>query len=116
MEDIGRTLAAELVSTGESLPSNPYVFNLRGPQEYSSEDVQKAFEEALGKKVGMTPIDVEGLEAFFGYIFDPVTAKDFADMNRSFLPGGIIERDPNPSGAEKKGQIGLVEVFKGLLA
>lgn len=83
---------------------------------YSSLDVQKAFEEVLGKKIVMKPVEKADLEGFYGHVFPPSTAKMFAEMNRSFLPGGVIERDPNPTGVVKKGQVELVDAFKQLLA
>jgi hypothetical protein len=105
------------MSTGETMPANPYIFELVGPRQYNSYDVQKAFEEALGKKVTMKPVETADLDEFYGYVFPPATAKEFAEMNRSFLPGGIIEKDPKPTAAVKKtGQVELLDVFKQLVA
>ncbi|KAK4245883.1 hypothetical protein C7999DRAFT_33740 [Corynascus novoguineensis] len=115
VQDIGSTCAAEALATGTSLPSNPHIFELHGPREYSSLDVQKAFEEVTGKSVEMRPVEKDGLDDFYAAVFPPKVAKEFTAMNKSFLEGGIMYEDPQPTGEKKYGKTELVEVVKQLL-
>ncbi|KAK4205208.1 hypothetical protein QBC40DRAFT_249214 [Triangularia verruculosa] len=115
-KDIGVASAAELLSSSP-LPKNPYVFELHGPS-YNSLDVKKAFEEAVGKEVELKPIPKEGLREYYSAVFPPHVAEKYAAMNESFLDGGILGRDPEPTGEVRKvgdRATGLAEVLKGLL-
>jgi hypothetical protein len=89
---------------------------LHGPRPYTSVDVQKAFEVASGKSLEIRPIEKEGLVAFYSAVFPPGVAKLFAEMNASFLEGGILYEDPNPTKEIRKGKTELVEVVKQLCA
>lgn len=114
-QDIGETCAGEILSTS-ALKTTPYIFELHGPRNYSSIDVQYAWAQAAGKPtVELRPIEREGLVEFFGTFLGPVRAQKYAEMTLGFLPGGIIERDPEPTGEVRKGKTELVEVFKELL-
>jgi hypothetical protein len=89
---------------------------LHGPRTYTSLDVQKAFEEATGKSIEMRPVEKAGLEDFYGAVFPPMVVKEYVAMNLSYLEGGILYEDPEPTTGEKKyGKTELVEVFKGML-
>lgn len=114
-QDIGETCAKELLST--STPkTTPYIFELHGPRKYSSVDVQHAWAQAAGKPtIDLRPVEKEGLAEFFGTFLGPVRAQKYAEMTLGFAPGGIIERDPEPTGEVRKGKTELVEVFKQLL-
>ncbi|KAK0742076.1 hypothetical protein B0T21DRAFT_282872 [Apiosordaria backusii] len=115
VKDIGVVCAQELLSTAP-LKSNPYIFELHGP-EYTSNDVKKAFEEVLGKEVEMKMIPKEGLLEYYLAVFPDYVAKEYAEMNESFLEGGIIDLNPEPTpgGELKKGETELKEVFAELL-
>ncbi|KAK0641801.1 hypothetical protein B0T16DRAFT_220870 [Cercophora newfieldiana] len=113
-DDIGATAAEELLSTAP-LKANPYIFELHGPRVYSSIDTQRAWAEAAGKDIEVRPVEREGLGEYFGSFLGPVRVKEYVDMTLSFLPGGIIHQDPNPTGEVRKGKTELVEVFKQLL-
>lgn len=116
VQDIGTTCAAELLAVGKPLPSSPYIFELHGPRLYTSVDVQKAFEEASGKTVEIRPIGKDGLLEFYSAVFPPAVAEKFAEMNLSFLEGGVLYEDPNPTGEVRKGTTELVEAVKQMYA
>jgi uncharacterized protein YbjT (DUF2867 family) len=115
VQDIGSTCAAELLAAGTAVPLNPHIYELWGPRAYTSEDVHKAFEEVLGKSVEMRPIEKDGLDDFYAAVFPPVVAAHFAEMNRSYLAGGILYEDPQPTGEIRHGKTELVEVFRQML-
>ncbi|KAK4238760.1 hypothetical protein C8A03DRAFT_14801 [Achaetomium macrosporum] len=112
VQDIGATCASELLATGNPLPRTPYIFELHGPRAYTSVDVQKAFEEVSGKKIEMRPVEKAGLGDFYAAVFPPTVAKLFAEMNASFLEGGIMYEDPQPTGEIRRGKTELVEVVR----
>ncbi|KAK5652249.1 hypothetical protein OQA88_10746 [Cercophora sp. LCS_1] len=113
-KDIGEVVAQELLKAGEGLEKSPYIFELEGPA-YSSLDVHKAWEEALGEKIEMKVIPKEGLAEFYGNVFPPGLAQRYAELNQCFMEGGILYENPNPTGETRKAKTELVEVFKGLL-
>lgn len=115
VRDIGSTLAAELVATGTPLPSNPHIFELHGPRAYNSVDVQRVFEEATGKSLEMRPVEKAGLGEFYAAVFPPTVAKHFAEMNASYLEGGILYENPQPTGEKKYGKTELIEAVRQLL-
>lgn len=112
MQDIGATCAAELLAAGNTLSSRPYVFELHGPRPYNSLDVQRAFEEVSGKSVEVRPVEKAGLLDFYSAVFLPSVAKHFTEMNESFLAGGILYEDPNPTGEVRHGKTELVDAVK----
>lgn len=113
VQDIGATCAAELLAAGSAPASRPYVFELHGPRAYTSVDVQRAFEEASGKTgIEMRPVEKAGLADFYGAVFPPSVAKLFTEMNMSYLEGGIMYEDPNPTGEIRRGKTELVDVFR----
>lgn len=77
--------------------------------------MQKAFEEVTGKSLEMRPVEKAGLGDFYAAVFPPMVAKHFAEMNASYLEGGILFEDPEPTGEKKYGKTELVEVFRGLI-
>ncbi|KAH6612918.1 hypothetical protein B0J18DRAFT_70750 [Chaetomium sp. MPI-SDFR-AT-0129] len=115
IRDIGLTCADELLTPPSSSP-NPIIYELRGPREYTSVDVQQAFAEATGKEIEVRSVEKDGLDAFYAAVFPPGVAKLFAEMNRSFLEGGILAVDPEPTKGETKyGKTELGEVIRGLV-
>lgn len=113
--DIGATLANEALAAGSTLPSVPYIFELHGPRDYSSIDVQKTFEEVTGKSIELRAVEPAGLRDFYAAAFPPSIAERFTDMTKSFHEGGILYEDPQPTGEKKYGKTELVEVIKQLL-
>lgn len=77
--------------------------------------MQKAFEEVTGKSIEMRPVEKAGLDEFYGAVFPPKVAKEYVGMNLSYLEGGILHEDPQPTGAKKYGKTELVEAFRGML-
>ncbi|EGS21335.1 uncharacterized protein CTHT_0031900 [Thermochaetoides thermophila DSM 1495] len=118
VKDIGITCAQELLATGTPLTSSPYIFELYGPREYSSLDVQKAFEEAASRSIEVRPVPKGSLLDFYRAVFPPAVAKEFTEMNISFLEGGVLYELYN-GGYEpeiRNGKTELVEVIKELYA
>ncbi|KAL2257809.1 hypothetical protein VTK26DRAFT_9151 [Humicola hyalothermophila] len=116
VQDIGSTCAEELLAAGQPLASSPSIFELHGPRPYTAVDVQKAFEEASGKSVEIRPVEKDGLLDFYSAVFPPAVAKLFVEMNLSFLEGGILYEDPNPTGEVRTGKTELVEAVKQMYA
>ncbi|KAL2015995.1 hypothetical protein VTK56DRAFT_4463 [Thermocarpiscus australiensis] len=114
IKDIGETCVSELLAAGKVLPANPYVFELSGPRAYTSVDVQKAFEAVSGKSVEMRPVEKAGLADFYGAVFPPAVAKEYVEMNESYLPGGIMYENPNPTGEIQYGKTDLVDAIKAM--
>ncbi|KAH6631350.1 hypothetical protein F5144DRAFT_215435 [Chaetomium tenue] len=117
VQDIGSTCAAELLATGTPLPANPHVFELHGPRPYTAADVHKLFEEATGKSIELRPVPKEGLDDFYAAVFPPLVAGYYAEMNRSYLPGGVLDVNPLPTeGVTRFGVTELREVVEKLVA
>lgn len=92
VDDIGSTLAAELVR--EAIPPvKPRIFELHGPRLYTPMDVRAAFSKVLGREVEMKPVVPSELEYFFSQIFPRQIVGDWVEMAKSFLPGGIMAAD-----------------------
>ncbi|KAM7186036.1 hypothetical protein V8F33_012027 [Rhypophila sp. PSN 637] len=101
IKDIASTLASELLSTSGtpsplSAGSSPYALEIQGPK-YSTEDVERMFEEVSGRKdiqVKEIPKGVQGFYEAAG--FPPNVAKPFAEMNNSILERGKLFESPEP--------------------
>ena len=116
MKDIGTICAAEVLATGTPLPANPHIFELHGPRTYTASDVHKIFEEVTGKSIELRPVPKEGLDAFYAAVFPPLVAAYYSEMNKSYLPGGILDVNPEPTvGETKYGTTELKEVVKQLV-
>ncbi|KAH6857042.1 hypothetical protein B0I37DRAFT_89150 [Chaetomium sp. MPI-CAGE-AT-0009] len=115
VKDIGATCAAEVLATGTPLPTSPHVYELHGPRPYTSADVHQIFEEVTGKSIELRPVEKEGLDDFYAAVFPPMVAAYYAEMNRSYLPGGILHVDPQPTGEIRYGTTELREVVKQLV-
>ncbi|KAJ3494031.1 hypothetical protein NLG97_g4344 [Lecanicillium saksenae] len=97
VKDIGSTFATGLTSK-YTPPVKPYVFALHGPKEYSPNDVQAAFSNAMGKHIQMRAIEKDKLADFFSAILPPHLVDIWAEMSTSFLPGGVAA--PGSEGLE----------------
>ncbi|KAF6831891.1 NmrA family protein [Colletotrichum musicola] len=115
VRDIGRTCAAQILAAGSPLSENPYIFDLHGPETYSTQDVQKALEEATGKDVEARVVEDDQLEGFFAEAFKPPMAGMFVEMTRSFLPRGVGEKDMNKGFRVQRGRDTLGEVLKRMM-
>ena len=113
-QDIGQTCAEQLLGTGNALPSKPYVFELVGPRQYSSLDVQKAFEEVVGRKLELRLVEKEGLQEYYSSVLPPGLAQRYAEMTLSILPGGVLHENAKPTGEVREGKTEMVEVFRQL--
>ncbi|KAL8367239.1 hypothetical protein RB599_010290 [Gaeumannomyces hyphopodioides] len=113
VKDIGSTLAAQLLATGSAPPANPHVFELWGPEDYSSLDTQAAFAAAAGRDVEVRPVPKDGLGDFFVQAgLPPSVAKEWAEMSACFLPGGVIEADVSRTEGVVRGKTTLHEAVK----
>ena len=94
------------------MASRPFIFELHGPDMYTSKGVHDAFDQVSGKKIEMQPIPQDGLVDFYGAVFPPMVAAAFAEMNASYLPGGILYEGYQPAVEKKHGDTGLLDVVK----
>ncbi|KAJ4165464.1 hypothetical protein LMH87_007096 [Akanthomyces muscarius] len=112
VEDIGSTFATGLLSS-YAPPSKPYVFALHGPKEYSPNDVQAAFSEAMGKQIPLKAIEKDQLADFFSTFIPPNLVGTWVEMSCSFLPGGVAA--PGSDGIENVDIVrGKVELGKAI--
>ncbi|KAE8353420.1 hypothetical protein BDV28DRAFT_133155 [Aspergillus coremiiformis] len=88
VRDMGRAFAAYLLAP--EIPRSPFVVHVQGPRAYSSKDVQRAFEEAVGSEVELRLVDRKDLRGFFASFLPPNVAEGFVEMTTAFLPGGIM--------------------------
>ncbi|KAI8274385.1 hypothetical protein K4K60_009787 [Colletotrichum sp. SAR11_57] len=113
--DIGKTCAAQALAAGSPLGENPYVFDLHGPDTYSTEDVRKVFEGRIGTGVEAKLIEGVQLEEFFGEIFRPPIAGMFVEMTRSFLPGGVAVEEIVEGARVQRGKTTLSEAVERMM-
>ncbi|KAI8261398.1 Heterokaryon incompatibility protein 6, OR allele [Colletotrichum sp. SAR 10_98] len=113
--DIGKTCAAQALAAGSPLGENPYVFDLHGPDTYSTEDVRKVFEGRIGTGVEAKLIEGVQLEEFFGEIFRPPMAGMFVEMTRSFLPGGVAAEEIVEGARVQRGKTTLSEAVERMM-
>ncbi|RFN52698.1 hypothetical protein FIE12Z_3041 [Fusarium flagelliforme] len=92
VKDIGQALAEQAIRDWKP-PKKPYVCELHGPQPYTPLDVQETFSQVLKKDVQVKAVEKDELKGFFGQIFAPQIVDEWVEMTRSFLPGGIAEKD-----------------------
>ncbi|KAJ0366920.1 hypothetical protein COL154_003427 [Colletotrichum chrysophilum] len=115
VHDIGKTCAAQALAAGSPLGENPYVFDLHGPDTYSTEDVRQAFEERIGTGVEAKLVEGVQLEEFFGEIFRPPMAGMFVEMTRSFLPGGVAIEEIVEGSRVQRGKTTLSEAVERMM-
>ncbi|KAL2267871.1 hypothetical protein VTJ83DRAFT_5148 [Remersonia thermophila] len=115
VQDIAAELASALLSAGAALPARPYAYELHGPRDYTSNDVRTALEEAAGRTLDMKAVPREGLYDFYAAVFPPKVAQLYAEMNASYLEGGILDENPRPTGEVRRGATELGDVFRGLV-
>ncbi|KAF3805461.1 hypothetical protein GCG54_00002806 [Colletotrichum gloeosporioides] len=115
VHDIGKTCAAQALAAGSPLGENPYVFDLHGPDTYSTEDVRSIFEGRIGTSVEAKLVEGVQLEEFFGEIFLPPMAGMFAEMTRSFLPGGVAVEEIVEGSRVQRGKTTLSEAVERMM-
>ncbi|KAF5510431.1 hypothetical protein CGCS363_v003862 [Colletotrichum siamense] len=115
VHDIGKTCAAQALAAGSPLGENPYVFDLHGPDTYSTEDVRKVFEGRIGTGVEAKLVEGVQLEEFFGEIFRPPMAGMFVEMTRSFLPGGVAVEEIVEGARVQRGKTTLSEAVERMM-
>ncbi len=71
-----------------------------------------AFEQVSGKKIEMQPIPQDGLVDFYSAVFPPKVAAAFAEMNSSYLPGGVMYEGEQPAVETKHGFTELADVVR----
>ncbi|WQF82490.1 Putative NAD(P)-binding domain, NAD(P)-binding domain superfamily [Colletotrichum destructivum] len=117
VRDVGQTCAAQALGAGSPLRCNPHVFDLQGPRSYSTRDVQRAFEAATGRRrVEIRMVEHGQLEGFFAQVFREPMASMFAEMTRSFLPGGIMAADAYEGTDVQRGTETLEKIVREMLA
>ncbi|OGM44050.1 hypothetical protein ABOM_007800 [Aspergillus bombycis] len=114
--DIGKACARHLLQAGSALKASPHIFKLHGPVEYSTSDVQRAFEEVTGKKVEVRLVERDELKAYFSKFLPLNLVDKFVEMTWSFLPDGILEQDMNDFTGIERGHDTLVDAFKKMLS
>ena len=77
--------------------------------------MHKAFEEATGKSIELRPVPKEGLDDFYAAVFPPLVAAYFSAMNKSYLPGGVLDVNLEPTAETRHGKTDLKEVVKQLV-
>ncbi|KAE8378623.1 hypothetical protein BDV26DRAFT_261220 [Aspergillus bertholletiae] len=88
VKDMGQAFAHYLLAP--SIPESPYIVEVHGPRPYTSKDVQRAFEEAVGKDVELRLVEKKDLSQFFAAFLPKNTAEAFTEMTTAFLPGGVM--------------------------
>ncbi|KAI9164202.1 hypothetical protein HJFPF1_05842 [Paramyrothecium foliicola] len=111
--DIGRQAAKQVFESKFDGPS-PKIVDLQGPEQYSSNDVKKAFEEVTGKSIELRLVPKDQLHSFFSKGLPATIVDDFVEMTESFLPGGITEEDMKPTKDTQFGKDTLVDSFKNM--
>ncbi|KAI8208563.1 Heterokaryon incompatibility protein 6, OR allele [Colletotrichum sp. SAR 10_76] len=115
VHDIGKTCAAQALAAGSPLGENPYVFDLHGPDTYSTEDVRMVFEGRIGTAVEAKLVEGVQLEEFFGEIFRPPMAGMFVEMTKSFLPGGVAVEEIVEGSRVQRGKTTLSEAVERMM-
>ncbi|KAL0940315.1 NmrA family protein [Colletotrichum truncatum] len=115
VSDIGKACAAQALAAGSALRKSPYIFELHGPDAYSTNDVKKAFEESIGKTVEVKLVEDDQLEEFFAQAFQPPMSGLFVEMTRSFLPGGIAAAEVAEGSGVQRGEESLNEAIGKML-
>lgn len=95
VKDMGQAFATYLLKP--DIPERPHIVDVHGPRSYTPKDVQKAFEEAVGKEVELRLVERKDLSQFFAGFLPKNVAEAFTEMTDAFLPGGIMA----PANAEK---------------
>ncbi|KAE8408444.1 hypothetical protein BDV37DRAFT_172968 [Aspergillus pseudonomiae] len=88
VKDMGQAFATYLLKS--DIPESPYIVDVHGPRSYTPKDVQKAFEEAVGKEVELRLVERKDLSQFFAGFLPKNVAEAFTEMTNAFLPGGIM--------------------------
>ncbi|KXH67979.1 hypothetical protein CSAL01_00649 [Colletotrichum salicis] len=127
VKDVGRTCAKEALTAGTPMRQNPYIFNLYGPESYSTKDVHRAVEDIIynrnkysynkdnDDKVELRLVKDEQLKDFFAQLYQSPAAQLFVEMTRSLLPGGIVAGDMREGHLLQRGSETLREVIRAIL-
>ncbi|RAH78065.1 NAD(P)-binding protein [Aspergillus japonicus CBS 114.51] len=118
VKDIG-SHSARCILAHETAPTGtPDVFELHGPREYSSLDVQRALAKVVGRAVALRPVEKENLTEYFARFLPETAVGPFVEMTLSFLPGGVMYKQyaqRTTEGRVERGTVELEEVVAGLL-
>jgi uncharacterized protein YbjT (DUF2867 family) len=113
IRDVGRA-AAHALTTCSLQPSQLYVHELHGPKPggYSPLDVRNAFVKGVGKDdVEIQTVEKDGLEALFLTFLPKGCVAEFVEMVTSFLPGGVLDLNPDPEAVVVRGETSLEEAI-----
>lgn len=116
IKDIGETLAREaLTIPNEGKNPVPEIYELQGPEDYSPLDVKAAFAKALGREVEIRAVDKGDLDEYYGKIFPEDVAREWVEMVKCFLPGGVaIENLPREEESRVvRGRTTLEDAIRG---
>lgn len=119
IRDVGTAAASSLTSEFEQA-SQVYFHELHGPKPegYSPLDVRNAFVKGLGKEdVDIQTVEKDGLEAMFSTFLPKGCVAEFVEMVTSFLPGGVLDLNPDPDAVVVRGETSLEEaIYEALRA
>ncbi|KAJ4129275.1 hypothetical protein NW768_007810 [Fusarium equiseti] len=117
VKDIGQALAEKAIRDSKP-PTKPYICELHGPEPYTPLDVQQTFSQVLNKDVQVKAIVKDELKDFFSQIFALQIVDEWVEMTRSFLPGGVAEKDlSKPSDVDViRGETTLKAAFESATA
>ncbi|KAM7196769.1 hypothetical protein V8F20_006962 [Naviculisporaceae sp. PSN 640] len=121
LRDISNTVAAEIVKPFAQEKSPRYI-KIFGPRHYSSQDLQAAMGEVLGKEIRLEAVLPDQLAGYFGQVFPPQYVQEFVDMTTAVLPGGIMveagdfgyEDEVEKNTTVVRGTVELVDGIRGL--
>lgn len=92
--DLARFIAQVL--TRENFPGKNIIYELGGPQKYSSLDVAEAFSKIIGKDVNTQTIPPEKwMETFSSIGFSENAAKNFTEMTKAVIDGLTLPEFPD---------------------
>lgn len=113
IRDVG-VAAAHALTTDARQSSQLYIHELHGPKPegYSPLDVRNAFVKGLGKDdVDIQTVEKDGLEAMFSTFLPKACVAEFVEMVTSFLPGGVLDLNPDPEAVVVRGETSLEEAI-----
>lgn len=121
VKDIGEVLAREALDTPKDKKStksdgtmpSPDIYELHGPEDYTPLDVKASLTKAMGKDVEIRPVEQKDLDEFFGHIFPPDQCKEWVEMAKCFLPGGVALLNPPPESESRvvRGKVTLDDMI-----
>ncbi|WYZ39902.1 hypothetical protein EsH8_IV_000243 [Colletotrichum jinshuiense] len=114
LKDVGQECACMLLDIKTPLPHRTYFFDLFGPRNYSTLDIQAAVEELSRKKIEIVSIGRDSLAEFFGQRVPAELVGELVEMTISALPGGVMVPDFDGDENTVWGKTDLIEALRVL--